>query len=45
MSISILYTVDNGFRTHLRTSLEKIEEEQHQTVEFDTANKHIKAPD
>jgi hypothetical protein len=38
MSISILYAIDEDFRTKVRTSLEKIKEEQYQAIEFDTTN-------
>jgi len=44
-SISILYASDEVFRTTLRTSLEKIEEEQYQAIQFDTPNQRIKLPD
>jgi hypothetical protein len=44
-SISILYAIDEVFRTNVKTSLEKIEEEQYQTIEFDITNKCIKVPD
>jgi hypothetical protein len=45
MLISILYASDEVFRTTLRTSLEKIEEEQYQAIQFDTPNQRIKLPD